>query len=378
MLRCCVDTAITLILMKRMEDPLNNKPKIKIINAEDHPPKIVDEPIQLKIVDEIKVLEPNETVHALAKLHDPDVSEIMDHAEETVNPEEAWGEEKKSPPIGWFILAGIIVCSLAGWATLTLFDAQPQIEASDEVKQKILVDHEKETEEVKQTLGKMENCVRGYLAANNIESILPFVRHPERVKPLMEHYYQTHTFQPSEFQQFKRIRSMGMESLSFVYGRMDLTDGTSRKALIEPLKDGTFKVDWESDVCYLPMPWDQYIKNHSTTPIDIRVKVIPDNFYAYEVRDESKFDCYKITTLNNDQHLFGFVEKGSPAAIDIEKIISKSQEHTSDKKKGAPMILRLRFPKNSDSKRCVWIDAMLSPRWTYVNPPKSTTKQTDH
>lgn len=346
----------------------SEKPKIIVLNKKDQPLKIIEEPVRLKIVPEITVLERDNEARALAKIQESDVSEIMDQPEEMVDLEEAWGEPKKSLPIGWFILAALIACGLGGWATMSLFDAQPQIEAADEEKQEILIDLEKEEKEVKQTLGKMEDCVREYLAADTIEKMLPYVRHSDRVKPLMEHYYQTHTIQPGAFQHFKRIRSMGMGGQSFVYGRMELNDGTSRKVLIEQLNDGTFKVDWESDVCYLPMKWDQYIEKHPAEPIDMRVQVIPDNFYAYEFRDESQFDCYKITTLNADEHLFGFVVKGSPTAIDIEKIISKAQEFTADKPQ--PMILRLRFPKNSASKRCVWIDQMLSSRWTYVNPPE--------
>jgi hypothetical protein len=37
-------------------------------------------------------------------------------------------------------------------------------------------------------------------------------------------------------------------------------------------------------------------------------------------------------------------------------------------------MLLLRFPEATRSKKCVWIDQMIAPRWTYVKSPDSETK----
>jgi len=344
-----------------MKEESENEVQLKLIEEQETP-------VGLRILEDPERLKPDSLARANAKIHKPDVSEIMETEPEVVDLEQAWGDDKRSFPIGWFVLAALIICAVGGWAIFNLFTSQPTIKAATKAKHEMIVDHEKEDQEVRKTLDLMEDSVRGYLSAESVDQLLPFVRHPERVKPLMKHYYQSHEMHPGEFQHFKRIRSMGMDSLSFVYGRAALQDGSSRKMLIEQLEDNSFRVDWESDVCYLPMNWEKYLSEQPSQPMDMRVTVTPDNFYAYEFRDESRLICYKIKTRDSDEHLFGFVEKGSPQAIDIDNIISKSLGHGGGKEE--PMILRLRFPKETSSKRCVWIDTVLESRWTYVNAPE--------
>lgn len=350
-----------------MKKPAAHKKQIKLIEEDN-------QPVQLRIAEEVEVLTTDQKELSKIKTQDPCVSAIITDDDEAEDLEEAWGEKKRNLPSGWLILTALVILGLSSWAMYSVFKAQPTTQQKDNEKKDLLVDLNKENEEVKLTLLNMEDRVRGYLSAPDLETMLQYVRHPDRVKPLMEHYYQSHDITPGEFEQFKRIRSMGLESLSFVYGRVSLTDGTARKVLIEQLSDGSFKVDWESDVCYLPMVWSDYIKQTPAEPMDMRVHVTPDHFYAFEFRDESKYQCYKITTRDSDEHLFGYVKKGSRAAIDIKQLIEKRKFNGGGTKE--PMTLRLVFPSDSHSKRCVIIDSMLAPRWTYVTaPPKAITSK---
>ena len=346
-----------------MKQPSKNEPQLTLIEKDDAQESS-------KADEEVAVLQPDDESLAIAKMLNPDVSQII-YGETDDDTEALWGRITNMPPLGWLILAGLILCGIGIWATFNLLKARPVIEAAKLEKNEHLIDIEKEHKEDKKILLNMEDSVRGYLAADSLEKILPFVRHQDRVKPLMEHYYSQHNFEPDDFKNFSRIRSMGLENQPFVYGKVSLTDGSTRKLLIEELTDGSFRVDWESDVCYQPMEWDQYIKSRPFQATDMRVKITPDTFYAYEFKDESRFQCYRITTRNSDQHLFGYALKSSPAAKAINKLMQKSQQHGGGKNE--PMILRLSFPEKTNSKKCVWIDALLAPRWTYVDPPQHHT-----
>ena len=348
-----------------MDKPSKSEPALKLIKEND-----VQEPSEAN--EEIAVLRPDTEASAFAKIEASDVSDLMPgDDEEEEDPEALWGKITGIPPVGGLVLAGLILCGIGIWAAVTLFKAQPVIEATKLEKRELLVERENKHKENKKILLSMEESVRGYLAADSIETLLPFVRHQDRVKPLMAEYYSQRKLQPVEFLRFNRIRSMGLENLPFVYGKVSLTDGGSRNLLIEELEDGAFRVDWESDVCYQPMPWSQYITQRPKNAMNMRVKITPDTFYAYEFKDESRFQCYKITTRNSDEHLFGYVIKNSQTAREINKLLLKSRQYGGGKNE--PMILRLSFPEKTNTKRAVSIDSLLAPRWTYVNPPEQNT-----
>ena len=267
--------------MKKMND---TNPPLKLVE-EDNPPS------QPEIMDDTHRLNPDNQTWAPTKTHEPDVDEILNNENIVIDLEQTWADRNKTTPVGWFVLVGLLICSLGGWAILSLFKAQPKIEAAGEAKQEILTEAQKETQKVKQVLHQMEDCARNYLAADSVEARLPYVRHPKRVKPLMEAYYQTHPMHPGEFEQFHHLRSLGLSGFSFVYGNAQLKDGRSSKMLLEEFEDGTFLADWESAVCYQPIEWGRYIEKHPTEPYDMRVLITLDNFYAYEFKDESRFHC---------------------------------------------------------------------------------------
>lgn len=303
-----------------------------------------------------------------ARSFEPDVADILEHEKECVDSEVMWGSGvKKAPPLGWLVLAGSAVFGLALWAMFSVFTAQPDLREVEQGKKEMSVDLIKESKEVRQTLTSMQACVRGYLIAASVEEKLRYVRHADRVRPMMERYYRTHAMKPEGFRNFERIRSMGLESLSFVYGQVELNNGDKHKLLLEQLEDGSFKVDWESDVCYLPVAWDDYLENGPTEPVVMRVYIKRDHFYAYEFKDEDRLDSYQLTTRDSDDHLFGFVEKDSEVGLDIRRFLKKFEEQGGGE--GEPLMLRLRFPENSHSRKCVWIDALVAPRWTYAKSP---------
>ena len=321
----------------------------------------------------VEVLRPDHEAKLNTRSFEPDVAEILQHDEVETNSEEGWGDAiKKSPPLGWFALAGVVICSLAIWAVVSVFKAQPDLIEVEEGKRDLIIDKIKEVKEVRHTLNSMKSCVRGYLTAKTVDDKLAYVRHPERVRPLMEEYYQRNELIEEDFRQFERLRSMGLESQSFIFSQVELLNGKTHMLLLEQLEDGTFRVDWESDVCYLPIFWDKYVDGSSAGAVVMRVYVKRDNFYAHEFRDESIYDCYHLTSRDSDNHVFGFVKKGSDVAMDIDRFLKRTEEQGGQS--AEPIMLLLRFPEATRSKKCVWIDQMIAPRWTYVKSPDSETK----
>jgi hypothetical protein len=294
----------------------------------------------------------------------PDVADIVDPETEEDDLEEKSGNFLNRLTPGMFALIGLVLCCVIIGVIAMMNKPEPEIVASDDPELKLRANLEKENKAVKATLHAMEQAVVHYLSAESVEEILPYVRHADRVKPLMQDYYQTHSFQPAAFRQFKKIRALALENMAFVYVEVATANGTPQTLIVEHLPDDQFLIDWESDVCYLPIDWEKYLEEAPSKPMDMRVHVTADHYYAYEFRDESVYQCYKIRTRGSEEHLFGYAKKGTPTDTAIRNYISKSQQLGGGTNE--PMILRLRFPEGSQSKRCVSIESAISTSWIYA------------
>ena len=134
---------------------------------------------------------------------------------------------------------------------------------------------------------------------------------------------------------------------------------------MEQAEDGRVFVDWETQVCYQPMSWEDFIKKRPTgESLDFRVYLQPDfgGFFSHEFSDEEKWSVYRLTTKGSDDYLFGYALKGSELG---EKLIKLSRAN-----RGYPvaLFLKLRIPEGTTSPRGVIIDEVICERWARVTP----------
>ena len=338
----------------------------------------------------------------VAKSGQADVSELFDNDDAVVEMERAWGERRRAVPMGWFVLLALLICGFAGWAAYSVYQAQPEIEAVTLGKDVLLDELEDENQKVHDLLTGMQMCVKSYLAATNVAELLPHVRFPERVEPMMQEYYQSHGRRQIKFRHFEKIYPVSVGGKSFVRVQVELKNGKPYHLLLEQLGDQTFKVDWESDVFYQPVPWRDYCLKRPLKSMDLRVRVSVDDFYGFAFRDPSKYQCYQLTSLGADHFLYGYVEIGTPVAAQIKKLMSAEDESDSrssgaiaeldlakvddassssyrlkmdrkeeTRKKSRPMILRLRFLREDASTQCVLIESLVVDGWAYTDLPEN-------
>ena len=362
--------------IRKTEASESDDPKLRVLDQQDRPADATvggGQP-KVRVCQPVEVLKPDNEARLDAKTYKPDVVDILDQ-KEVVNSEEQWGGATlRVPPIGWFVLVGLVLLSLSVWVVMVLWKAQPELETIVREKQDLGRERSKELVAVKNTLAAMERAVQGYLAATTVDEMLTHVRHAARVRPLMEKYYQTRKITPVEFERFDRTLSLGLESMSFMTAEVILRDGGKRALVIEQIGPEEFVVDWESEVCYQPIEWKTYLEEKVTTPMDMRVYIIPDNFYAYEFRNEKKFDCYRLVAKGHDDHLFGFVRKGSEVASKLNRY-TQINGLMDQGAVAQPLMLKIRFPADSVSKKCVWIDEMIAPRWVRIELPEKESSQ---
>ncbi|MGJ8676960.1 MAG: hypothetical protein ACSHX0_05550 [Akkermansiaceae bacterium] len=289
----------------------------------------------------------------------PEVSQILNQDAVVIDTEEAWGtSQKKSKPLmGWVVIGGLILLASIVWMYTKI--SQPLKNNSDTVAMLDVLDEKKE---IKDKLAKLQNTISGYEEATTVEEKSQFVRHPERVLPLMKEYYSRVELVSGSFKTILTITDVDINRNAFVYLNYITEDYSKRLLLLEKLEEKSYLVDWESTVSYSPLFWSDFVKTRPKQPLDMRVYLAKAHYYLREFRDEEIYDCYKITALNSQDVLFGYVTKQSDTGQALDKYMRLASNNGGASKQA--MTVTLRFPEESSSNKFVLIDHLITDGWT--------------
>lgn len=224
---------------------------------------------------------------------------------------------------------------------------------------------QQEKEDAREIVGILTTALQNYTSARTVEEKLAFARQQDRVEPLMREYYQEHELVSREGAKLISQYALPIESRSFVILTASFPEGPHHIFLAEVDNDLNVLIDWESDACYQPVEVTDYIAKKSTEPVTLRVFAKPDHFYVYEYTDSSKYQCLKLTFRDNDEHLFGYVRRDTPASKRLERHFQLARQQ--GRANPEPLLLTIKFQKNSQSERGVLIEEFLAPRWANID-----------
>lgn len=289
---------------------------------------------------------------------------------ESEQPEEQWGtaSEKRHPiPWGWFVLIALIITGAVAWSVFQVNEADPEVAKVRRESQHMLVDDETEEREATQLVSKIESTIHAFFEIKTTRELLPFCRQRERVAPLIEAYYQS---RPVFMGSVRDIRSLQPLTIAdrgnFWAASVLLNSSGTKNLLLEVLDSGEIRVDWETLVCYQPIPWDDFVsKRPAGKSMDFRVYAEPDNFHSHEFSNADQWDCFRLTVLEGEEALFGYVQVGSATGKQIASAIERNGGRKT------ALVLRLIVPDGIRSRRGVVIERLVSERWIHLDPPDS-------
>ncbi|MFN6043913.1 MAG: hypothetical protein ACK49I_00420 [Verrucomicrobiota bacterium] len=301
--------------------------------------------------------------------NEPGVETIIDPeppAPELV--ENVWGDHtKNTKPIAWGWFAILAVTMTAGmiWSLYKIEKSENQTRVLQEEAKSLLSQEEEEERNAARLIDQMEVTLRKFHTATTVSSLLPLVRHPERVKPLMEDYYGG---KPVTMNRLRSIRSMSPLTLNnradFWLASVRQSDDLTKNIILQINEAGEALVDWETYVCYQPMDWTDYANYRPAgTTMDFRVYVRPDNLFSHEFNNPSQWLCFQLNAQDSNEFLYGYVDASSDVARQILMETSRSNGEV------ASLILRLYIPENLQAKRAVIIKKIICDKWLFVDPP---------
>ena len=331
-----------------------------------------DEQVVVKLVPEdpdVRKLEVPARDDVERRANEPNVDNLITTQPSTAEVTEAeWGKaasERRPVLWGWFALLGIAILVVSIWSISHIRDAEEQLETIRFGTETILNMEEASISQARGQIQRINEAIMTFSEARDAETMAGVVRQPERVRPLMEDHYSRHPFQKLGRPRIDSLKPLTLGSHGD-YWMASLTYEQSgrRNLIVQSGEEGDARVDWETAICYQPMDWDEYVRDRPFgTTMDFRVYLEPDSLYSHEFQDSVLWDCYKLTALDSEEVLFGYIKAGDSSAEILRQWFQRFPSRP------ASMIVRLSLPAGMESPRGVVIDRVLSVRWIYIIPP---------
>ena len=307
------------------------------------------------------------------RTHEPGVevliaTEMAPHATDETH----WGRTVVKPvplPWGWFALLALVLAGAVAWSLSNVIQANRDVQGVQLEATLTLAKYEASDRELSRSLQRMEEVARQFCEARTLDELLTVVRHPARVRPLMERYYATTPLRPLGFQGKIDFLGFDLETVNTFWNfQVETSDGSAKALVIEQEPNDVFRVDWEAAVMYQPMDWDRFAEERPEgSALEFRVSVQETEFYSHEFENADHWHSFRMTTPKGAETLFGYVVRKSP----VETALLKALE--ANPGKPVALTLRLGRPTGLTSRRGVIIEAIASPQWFYLTPPETGT-----
>lgn len=204
-----------------------------------------------------------------------------------------------------------------------------------------------------------------YWKAQSVKDRLEFVYNPERMKPLMEDYYDRqketdpdHT----ELKQKSRFMLDGKHEILYFSFASSRPTGLVEVAMRRGT-NGRFLVDWESLAGFTTPAFAEIKQLKPVVPVQVRAFVRLFEYYNYEFTDEKRYLCVKMIAANGVDMLYGYCERDSELGQWIESQLA--QTRSGNVMSGYTLMIS--FPENAQSDQCVKIERVIASRWLILD-----------
>ena len=169
--------------------------KDSVEEIEELPPVRVGERISPDLL-----LNPSGKEDLRARSIEPDVGSLIEREVQVM--EESWATEAATGQTfawGWVALVAGVFAAAILWSLTNLNKAGEESEVLDRATQSIIEKEKQEEIDAETQVSTIEGAVRHFFDSRSVEEMLRYVRHPERVRPLMTGYYAESSLKPLRF-----------------------------------------------------------------------------------------------------------------------------------------------------------------------------------
>ena len=159
---------------------------------------------------------------------------------------------------------------------------------------------------------------RQFLEADGWEAKAAFVRDPERVRPIMKTWYETHAASPLKEPTFSHaIVNQNLVSLLATFPR----DEHDPMFLAVIRENDRYRLDWESSSGYQREAWAELVEKRPTTPFTVRAVVRRSDYYSFAFSDPEKWYSFELKYPSGPVTLYGYAARGSQLGSQLDALL---------------------------------------------------------
>jgi len=215
---------------------------------------------------------------------------------------------------------------------------------------------------IKEKTPLIEDIVRRFLTATQVEEKLACSRDPERVRPLMEAFYKRRPLVAPVWKSLGWVLPVEEPGQRLAYAQAILADADPVSLIIEEAHDGTIRVDWESSVRYSEIEWKDFLAQRPGEPTLFRViasrPASTDTATSGQEVIELKHPAEQGTVL-------GYFDKDDP---NFRPLMEQLQIGNW---KNVPLTLRICYPGPSTNSKAVRIATVEGKGWLILQTTRS-------
>jgi hypothetical protein len=298
---------------------------------------------------------------------EPGVEAILDQEPVVENVEQPWGIDDgklAGVPYGWFVLIVLMLVGAGAWSVHQMLRGEERLEVHHGVVREKVAQEKEEEKSARDFVDRVEKAAAAYLAADTLEEILPWVRDPVRVKPLIEAEWRERPKRSLKFERMTMFQPHDIGGGTFWVVAIEVRDAETQTMILEQIDGTDVKIDWETHVCHQPMAWDRYVGERPVGEVlEFRVRAGVDQHFSHEFSDSNRWSCFRLTAKGSENHLFGYAAAGGEVEKALVQLVLRSPSGT------ASVILRLRIPADCRSPRGVVIEEVVADQWLRVGKP---------
>lgn len=213
-------------------------------------------------------------------------------------------------------------------------------------------------------LQEIEVVVKNFLKSETVAERMKWVRHSDRVLPLMKKFYVADEVEAEGFESLNKTATSYLDNLLTTI--VQTADFLSSPIAIEKTGEGEdvkYLVDWESWVGYCEMKPEEMRIKKPTEPVLMRVIANRENYYNFTFSDDKEWTSYRMELKDSEYSFLGYAKKNSK--VDEFFSVLRRKGGTN------PCIIKVVYPPKARAKDQVEIVEVVSDGWIQREPEKN-------